>query len=68
MQNTWLQVAHLCTDCFNLEILPRGFVMQRQILINVIIFFAYVLYLPLNTQRPDHRSQHAGKLGLDFGS
>ena len=42
--------------------------MQRQILINVMIFFAYVLNLPLNTQRPHHRSQRAGKLGLDFGS
>ena len=42
--------------------------MQRQILINVMIFFAYALNLPLNTQRPHHRSQHAGKLGLDFGS
>ena len=68
MQNTWLQVAYSCTDGFNLEILPRGFVMQRQILINVIIFIAYMLNLPLNTQRPYHRSQRAGKLGLDFGS
>ena len=42
--------------------------MQRQILINVIIFVAYVLNLPLNTQRPYHRSQRARKLGLDFGS
>ena len=42
--------------------------MQRQILINVMIFFAYTLNLPLNTQRPHHRSQRAGKLGLDFGS
>ena len=42
--------------------------MQRQILINVMIFFAYALNLPLNTQRPHHRSQRAGKLGLDFGS
>ena len=50
------------------EILPRGFVMQRQILINVMISFAYALNLPLNTQRPHHRSQRAGKLGLDFGS
>ena len=68
MQNTWLQVAYLCTGGFNLEILPRGFVMQRQILINVIIFVAYMLNLPLNTQRPYHRSQRTGKLGLDFGS
>ena len=67
-QNTWLLVAYLCTDGFNLEILPRGFVMQSQILINVIIFVAYVLNLPLNTQRPYHRSQPAGKLGLNFGS
>ena len=28
------------------------------------IFFAYALNLPLNTQRPHHRSQRAGKLGL----
>ena len=42
--------------------------MQRQILINVMIFFAYALNLPLNTQRPHHRSQRARKLGLDFGS
>ena len=42
--------------------------MQRQILINVMIFFAYALNLPLNTQRSHHRSQRAGKLGLDFGS
>ena len=42
--------------------------MQRQILINVMVFFAYALNLPLNTQRPHHRSQRAGKLGLDFGS
>ena len=42
--------------------------MQRQILINVMVFFAYTLNLPLNTQRPHHRSQRAGKLGLDFGS
>ena len=42
--------------------------MQRQILISVMIFFAYALNLPLNTQRPHHRSQRSGKLGLDFGS
>ena len=30
--------------------------MQRQILINVMIFIAYALNLPLNTQRPHHRS------------
>ena len=51
----------LCTDGFNLEILPPDFVMQRQILINVIVFAAYVLNLPLNTQRPHHCSQRAGK-------
>ena len=49
-QNTWHQVYHLCTEGDNLEILPRGFIMQRQILINV-IFVAYVLNLLLNTQR-----------------
>ena len=64
---TWLQVAYLCTDGFSLEFY-HAFVMQRQILINVMIFFAYALNLPLNTQRPHHRSQRAGKLGLDFGS
>ena len=67
-QNTWLLVAYLYTDGFNLEIVTCGFVMQRQILINVIIFVAFVLNLPLNTQRPYHHSQLAGKLGLDFGS
>ena len=67
-QNTWLQVTYFCTDGFNLEILPCGLVMQRQIVINVIIFVAYMLHLPLNTHRPFHRSQRTGKLGLDFGS
>ena len=38
--------------------------MQHQILIIVMIFFAYALNLPLNTQRPHHRSQRTGKLGL----
>ena len=38
LQKTWLQVDYLCTDGFSLEILPRCFVMQRQILMNVIIF------------------------------
>ena len=38
--------------------------MQHQILINVIIFVAYVLNLPLNTQRSHSRSQRAGKWSL----
>ena len=38
--------------------------MQRQILINVIVFVAYVLNLPLNTLRPHYRSQRAGKWSL----
>ena len=38
--------------------------MQHQILINVIIFVAYVLNLPLNTQRSHSRSQRAGKGSL----
>ena len=38
--------------------------MQHQILINVIIFVAYVLNLPLNTQRSHSRSQGAGKWSL----
>ena len=41
-----------------------GFVMQHQILINVIIFVAYVLNLLLNTQRSHSRSQCAGKWSL----
>ena len=45
-KKTWLQVDYLCTDGFNSEILPRGFVLQCQILKNV-IFVAYVLNLPL---------------------
>ena len=44
--------------------LPNGFVMQHQILINVIIFVAYVLNLLLNTQRSHSRSQRAGKWSL----
>ena len=40
--------------------------MQHQILINVIIFVAYVLNLPLNTQRSHSRSQRAGKWSLIF--
>ena len=67
-QNTWLQVAYLCTDIFNLVILPRDFVMQRQILINVVIFVACVLNLLLNPQRPHYRWQRAGKWSLIFGS
>ena len=38
--------------------------MQHQILINVIIFVAYVLNLPLNTQRSHSRSQRPGKWSL----
>ena len=38
--------------------------MQHQILINIIIFVAYVLNLPLNTQRSHSRSQRAGKWSL----
>ena len=38
--------------------------MQHQILINVIIFVAYVLNLPLNTLRSHSRSQRAGKWSL----
>ena len=59
-KNEWLQVDYLCQDGFNSENLPNGFVMQHQILINVIIFVAYVLNLPLNTQRSHSRSQRAG--------
>ena len=55
-QNTWLQVDCLYTDGLNLEILTRGFVMQRQILINVIIFVAYMLNFPLNIQMPHYHS------------
>ena len=62
--NTWLQVYYLCTEGFNLEILPCGFAMQHQILINVIIYIAYMLNLPLNTQTPHHHSQRAGKWSL----
>ena len=63
-KKTWLKVDYLCTDGFNWEILPRGFVMQCHILKNVIIFVAYVLNLPLNTHRPHYRSQRAGKWSL----
>ena len=38
--------------------------MQHRILINVIILVAYVLNLPLNTQRSHSRSQRAGKWSL----
>ena len=41
-----------------------GFVMQHQILINIIIFVAYVLNLPLNTQRSHSRSHRARKWSL----
>ena len=61
---TWLQVDFLSTDVFNSDILPRVFLMQRQILINVNIFVAYVLNLPLNTQRSHYHSQRAGKWNL----
>ena len=57
------QVIFLCTDGFNSEIIPRGR-MQRQILINVNIFVAYVLNLPLNAQRPHYRPKRAGKWNL----
>ena len=63
-KNECLQVDYLCQDGFNSEILPNGFVMQHQILINVIIFVAYVLNLLLNTQRSHCRSQRAGKWSL----
>ena len=63
-QNTWLQVAFLCTDGFNLEILPCGFGMQHQIMINVIILVAYMLNLPLNMQKPHYYSQCARKWSL----
>ena len=65
-KNEWLQVDYLCQNGFNSENLPNGFVMlmQHQILINVIIFVAYVLNLPLNTQRSHSRSQRAGKWSL----
>ena len=65
-QNTYLQGDYLCTDGFNLEILPCGFVMQRQILINLITFVAYMRNLPLNTQKPDYPSQGARKWSLIF--
>ena len=39
-KTTQLQVDFLCTDGFNSEILPRGFVIQHRILINVNIFIA----------------------------
>ena len=45
-QNSMASSWFLCTDGFNSEILPRGFVMQCQILINVNIFVAYELNLP----------------------
>ena len=58
------KLIFLCTNSFNLEILPQGFVMQRLILINVNTFVAYMLNLPLNTQRPHYFSQRAGKWSL----
>ena len=58
------KLIFLCTAGFNLEILPRDFVKQHQFLINVNIFVAYVLNLPLNTHRPHCRSQRAGKWSL----
>ena len=63
-QSTWLQVDYLCTNGFNLEVLSRGFVIQRQILIIVIIFIAYVLNLPRNMQKPHYHSQRARKWSL----
>ena len=58
------KIDYLCPDGFNLEILPGGFVMQRPILINAIIFFAYVLDSPLNMQMPHYCPQCAGKRSL----
>ena len=52
MASSWF----LCIDGFYLEILPSSFVMQRQILINAIIFLAYVLDLALNTHKHHYRS------------
>ena len=46
------------------KIYQTFFVMQHQILINIIIFVAYVLNLPLNTQRSHSCSQRAGKWSL----
>ena len=43
---------------------PRARYFSRIILINVIIFVAYVLNLLLNTQRSHSRSQRAGKWSL----
>ena len=63
-KTTLLEVDFLCTDGFNWENLPHSFVIQRQILINGNVFVAHLLNLPLNTQRPHYRSQHAGKWNL----
>ena len=57
-------VYFLCTDGFNLERLPCVFVMQHQIMINVIILVAYMLNLPLNMQKPNYCSQRARKWSL----
>ena len=64
VEQWWLQVDFLCTDDFYLEILPCGFVMQRQIMINVIILVAYMLNLLLNMQKPHYYSQRARKWSL----
>ena len=63
-ENACFQVDYLCTYGFNLENLRHGFEMQCQILINVIIFVAYMLNLPLNTQKPHYCSWHARKWSL----
>ena len=62
----YIAVLRVTTLIFgeNSENLPNGFVMQHQILINVIIFVAYVLNFPLNTRRSHSRSQRAGKWSL----
>ena len=51
-KTTWLQVDFLSTDGFNSEILPCGFVMQRQILINVNISLPTCLICPYTYKGP----------------
>ena len=63
-QNTRLQADNLCTGGLNMGILPPGFAMQRHILINAILFVAYMLNLPLTMQKPHYRSQRAWKWSL----
>ena len=60
------QVDYLCQDGFNSENLPNGFVMQRQILINVIIFVAYVLNLCRETHKGPIIAQNALENGAWF--